>query len=583
MRGAGYGLGLRTTHYADFLAAKQPLDWLEIITDNYLVDGGRPLLTLDAIRRDYPVAMHGVAMSLGASGGPSDDYLRRVKALADRIQPMWVSDHLCWIGPGPEGAQPQLHDLYPLPYTDEAARHLITQIGRAQDLLRRRLVIENVSSYIEFRHSAASEWQFLRYVAEQADCLLLVDVNNIHVSSVNHGFDPLDYLDGLPARRVQQFHLAGHADHGDCIVDTHDHPVAAAVWSLYRAARQRFGDVATMIERDDHIPPLADLLAELDIARRLAAEPVVEAARRPAAAVPLPHAGAAGLAPRQALPAPGDHAWALSQTLCQLADYVLDDSRPVDPADRPVPLIAQPLDHPIARQVRAERAGAPLDVARRLGIYHNAYRSRLAEVLADSFGKTCLYMGSTRFDAVARAFAVAQPPRARSLSRYGDGFAAHLRALYPDHPELFELARLDWDLRTRFDVANVAALGAEDAAADSTQTWLLRSAPLHPSVRAREITTNAAAIWSAIDDDLEVPPPVRLPAPALLLVWRAGLQPCFRSLEGGQAHFYRLLSQGHGIAAAAEQLQGTAELPDPATLGAWLREAWSEGLLAATS
>lgn len=264
----GFGLGLRTTHYADFLAAPQPLDWLEIITENFMVDGGRPLQMLDRIRRDYPMAMHGVAMSLGAPGGPDLAYLQRVKALADRVQPLWVSDHLCWIGPGPE----QLHDLYPLPYTDEAARHVVQGIRRAQDVLGRRLVLENVSSYIDYKDSAASEWQFLSHIAEEADCLLLVDVNNIHVSSVNHRFNPLDYLNGLPAGRVQQIHLAGHADHGDYIVDTHDHPVAPAVWALYREACRRFGPVATMIERDDHIPPLDSLLAELNVARRLAAE-----------------------------------------------------------------------------------------------------------------------------------------------------------------------------------------------------------------------------------------------------------------------------------------------------------------------
>ena len=267
MRGTGFGLGLRTQHYADFLARKQPLDWLEIITDNYLIDGGKPLAVLDTIRRDYPVAMHGVAMSIGSSQGVDVPYLQRVKALADRIEPLWVSDHLCWTGPGPE----QLHDLYPLPYTDESARHVITQIRRAQDVLGRRLVLENVSSYIRYRHDSASEWQFLAHIAQEADCLLLVDVNNIYVSSVNHGFDPLTYLHALPAHRVQQIHLAGHSDNGDHIIDTHDHPVAQPVWDLYAKACQRFGAVAAMIERDDHIPPLAELLDEMAIARRVAA------------------------------------------------------------------------------------------------------------------------------------------------------------------------------------------------------------------------------------------------------------------------------------------------------------------------
>lgn len=268
MPSAGFGLGLRSAHYADFLATPQPVDWLEVITDNYLVEGGKPLVMLDRIRRDHPMAMHGVAMSIGAApAGPDLAYLRQVKALADRIEPLWVSDHLCWIGPGPT----QLHDLYPLPYTEEAACHVVAQIRRAQDVLQRRLVIENVSSYMAFAHDAVAEWEFLAHVAEAADCLLLLDVNNVYVSSVNHGFDPLDFLDAMPAGRIQQIHLTGHSDNGSHIIDTHDHPVAEPVWALYAEACARFGPVATLIERDDRIPPLAELLDELDRARREAA------------------------------------------------------------------------------------------------------------------------------------------------------------------------------------------------------------------------------------------------------------------------------------------------------------------------
>jgi uncharacterized protein (UPF0276 family) len=264
--GHGFGLGLRTAHYADFLSAKQAVDWLEIVTDNFLVEGGKPLRLLETFRRDYPMVMHGVAMSIGAAAGVDLAYLKQVKALADRIEPLWVSDHLCWIGTDTH----LLHDLYPLPYTDAVARHVIAQIRRCQDVLQRRLVLENVSSYLDFEQSTASEWQFLSHVAQEADCLLLVDVNNIFVSSVNHGFDPLTYLQALPAHRVQQIHLAGHSSAGGYLIDTHDHPVAPAVWTLYAQALQIFGHVPTMIERDAHIPALALLLEELAHARQLA-------------------------------------------------------------------------------------------------------------------------------------------------------------------------------------------------------------------------------------------------------------------------------------------------------------------------
>lgn len=270
----GFGLGLRTAHYADFLAEPQRVDWLEVISDNYLVPGGKPMRMLDAIRDRYPMAMHGVAMSIGSVAGPDATYLRQIKGLMDRIQPLWVSDHLCWTGVHGR----HLHDLLPLPYTEEAIDVVVRNILRVQDVLGRRLVLENVSSYVDFKQSHMSEWEFVAAVCERADCLLLLDVNNIYVSSVNHGFDALTYLNGLPAHRVQQIHLAGHTDNGDHIIDTHDHPVADPVWALYAHACRRFGAVATMIERDDHIPPLPELVGELDQARKLAAATWLEAA-----------------------------------------------------------------------------------------------------------------------------------------------------------------------------------------------------------------------------------------------------------------------------------------------------------------
>ncbi|WP_431101553.1 MNIO family bufferin maturase [Roseateles noduli] len=263
----GFGLGLRSTHYREFLERPQPVDWLEVISENYLVPGGKPLAMLDGIRAKYPMVMHGVSMNLGAVAGLDADYLRQLASLARRVEPLWVSDHLCWTGVHGR----HLHDLLPLPYTDEALRVVVRNIGQAQDALGRRLVVENVSSYLDYADSSLSEAQFVAEVARRADCLLLVDVNNIHVSAVNHGFDALAYLDALPAERVQQIHVAGHSDHGDHLIDTHDQPVAEPVWQLYAEALRRFGPVATMIERDEHIPPLSELLEELDQARVITA------------------------------------------------------------------------------------------------------------------------------------------------------------------------------------------------------------------------------------------------------------------------------------------------------------------------
>lgn len=262
----GFGLGLRTTHYEAILETKPDLDWLEVISENYLVPGGRPLANLTRIRQDYPMVMHGVSMSIGSSDALNFQYLHDLKQLAQRIEPAWISDHLCWTGI----AGKNLHDLMPLPYTEEALARVAARVREVQDILGRQILLENVSSYVSFAQSTMSEWEFLRAVAEQADCHILLDINNIFVSAFNHGFDPCAYLDGIPVERVRQFHLAGHENRGDLIIDTHDAPVIDPVWDLYAKALQRFGAVSTMIERDEHIPPLQELLLELDHARRIA-------------------------------------------------------------------------------------------------------------------------------------------------------------------------------------------------------------------------------------------------------------------------------------------------------------------------
>ena len=262
----GFGLGLRVDHYEAILADRPAVDWFEVLTENYLVPGGKPLHYLMRMRERYPLAMHGVSMSIGSSAPLDRGYLEQVKQLARRVEPAWISDHLCWTGV----AGRNTHDLLPLPYTEEALRHVAERVRAVQDILGRRILLENVSSYVAFRDSSLTEWEFLREVAERADCLILLDVNNIYVSAFNHDFDPLAYLDAIPAERVQQIHLAGHEDNGSHLIDTHDHPVIAPVWRLYGEAIRRCGPVSTMIERDDRIPPLPELVAELGQARAIA-------------------------------------------------------------------------------------------------------------------------------------------------------------------------------------------------------------------------------------------------------------------------------------------------------------------------
>ena len=271
----GFGLGLRTDHYADFRerpAREWGVDWLEIISENYLVPGGKPLAHLDAIRRDTPMVMHGVSLSIGGTDPLDADYLHALRQLARRVEPEWISDHLCWTGVD----NTQLHDLLPLPYTEAALRHVADRVQQVQDSLGRRLVLENVSSYIGWHTDAMSEWQFITDLLQRADCELLLDVNNVYVSAVNHGFEPTRFIDALPASRIRQIHLAGHTQGEHGLIDTHDHPVCDEVWALYAHTIRRLGAVPSMIERDDHIPPLTELVAELDEARRVSAQALAE-------------------------------------------------------------------------------------------------------------------------------------------------------------------------------------------------------------------------------------------------------------------------------------------------------------------
>ncbi|WP_298628463.1 DUF692 domain-containing protein [uncultured Legionella sp.] len=268
----GFGLGLRPNYYEEILSLKPDVDWFEILSENYLVPGGKPLYYLDKIRQSYPVVMHGVSLSIGSSDPLDIDYLQQLKQLAARVEPAWISDHLCWTGVDGVNA----HDLLPIPYTMQAIDHIVSRIQQIQEFLGRPLLIENVSSYLTFKQSEMTEWAFLAEIVKKSGCFILLDVNNIYVSSVNHQFNPLDYINAMPAEKVAQVHLAGHSNQGDYIIDTHDAPVIQPVWDLYAAALQTLGRVSTMIERDDNMPPITELLAELNHARHIAKQVLPE-------------------------------------------------------------------------------------------------------------------------------------------------------------------------------------------------------------------------------------------------------------------------------------------------------------------
>jgi len=262
----GFGLGLRTEHYQYVIDEKPNVDWFEILSENYMVPGGKPLHNLDVIRADYEMVMHGVSMSIGSTDPINKNYLKALKQLIDRVQPHWISDHLCWTSVNGSNS----HDLLPLPYNEETINHTVERIKQVQDFLGRQILMENLSSYVTYNESEMTEWAFFNEIAKRADCHVLLDINNIFVSAHNHHFDPIDYIKGMDSERIMQFHLAGHSYSGDMIIDTHDHDVCDPVWALYEEALKHYGAVSTMIERDDNIPEFVELRDELSIAEKIA-------------------------------------------------------------------------------------------------------------------------------------------------------------------------------------------------------------------------------------------------------------------------------------------------------------------------
>jgi uncharacterized protein (UPF0276 family) len=264
----GHGVGLRRDHFERVLAGETRIDWFEIISENFMVKGGRPLHVLERVRRDYPVVMHGVSLSIGTTDPLDADYLDQLATLAERIEPAWISDHLCWTGVGGHNT----HDLLPLPYTEEALAHVVTRVDAVQERLGRPIALENASTYLTFAGSTIPEWEFLAEVANRAGCGILLDVNNVYVSARNHGFDPEKYIAAIPPERVWQIHLAGHSDRGSHLLDTHSREVCDDVWDLYRSATRRVGAVSSLVEWDEDIPEWDVLEAENERARAARSE-----------------------------------------------------------------------------------------------------------------------------------------------------------------------------------------------------------------------------------------------------------------------------------------------------------------------
>ncbi|MCB1839285.1 MAG: DUF692 family protein, partial [Alphaproteobacteria bacterium] len=383
----GYGMGLRPSHYPYIFEHKPEINWFEIISENYMDTDGRPVRMLEKILADYPVVMHGVSLSVGTVDPLNSEYLQKLKKLASWVNPPWISDHLCWTGT----AHKNTHDLLPVPYTEEALKHIVSRIKQVQDVLERPIVLENPSTYLEFTCSTMSEWEFIARMAEESGCGLLLDVNNIYVSCYNHRWDPKTYIDALPLDRVAQIHLAGHTNKGTHIIDTHDDYVIDEVWSLYRYVISKAGEISTMVEWDDKIPDFPVVLAEVEKARKWAI-----ASEGP---VPIPTFKSFRDNIR-----PSERLTPLSDEMEDMQNAILEgDGELMHPDERIIP---KP-DFSPQDQIQA---------------YINGYRYRLFDIVAMDYDALKDYLGTKKFNVLIDEFIEATPSTHFNVARYNRKF-----------------------------------------------------------------------------------------------------------------------------------------------------------------
>lgn len=466
----GFGLGLRPKHYPFIFEHNPEIDWFEIISENFMDTDGRPKRNLARIRERYPVVMHGVSLSIGTVDPLNSEYLQKLKALMDWVQPAWVSDHLCWTGV----AHRNVHDLLPVPYTEEALKHIITRIKQVQDYLERPIALENPSTYLEFKSSSIPEAEFITRMAQESGCHLLLDVNNVYVSCFNHRLDPKAYIDTMPLDHVVQIHLAGHDNQGTHIIDTHDNHVVDEVWALYQYTLHKAGRVPnTMIEWDDHIPDFPVLMAELDKARSFA-RTAQEYGDLPNLAQPRP------------LPS-NENGVSVAQEQARLQAAIVAG-----------------VDHSAQDWIH-DKENFPADA--QLGVYVTAYRYRLYGVVAEDYPLLAYYLGEAAFKKLIWDFIESTPSEHFNIARYAAQLPAFVVRERPDDVLAQEIAQLETVLTQLADAAETPALTQNDLAGLTpdrlmTATFIPRSA-----FQMMSFTYPVNAYYRAFMEDRNPSPP----------------------------------------------------------------------------
>lgn len=461
----GCGVGLRTEHYEVITRDWPAMEWFEAISENYMDSGGRPLRILEEVRKRYPVALHGVSLSIGSVDELNVRYLERLKALSDRIEPFIVSDHLCWTGI--DGAQ--LHDLMPLPFTEEALLHIVSRVERVQNFLGRKILLENVSSYVTYKHSVIPEWEFLSEVSRRSGCGILLDLNNVYVNAQNHKFDPYTYLENIPADKVGQFHLAGHTDMGDYLFDTHSGEVIAPVWGLYRKALELYGPVSTLIEWDEAIPEFTRLSEEAERARVYYRK--AEAAKR----VPQKDAerSSSVSSPRVSEPA-------LKEVQRWMKVFVQPSSKKQNPG-------RDSLLNPQGKATGVER----------MSVYAEGYGVRIHEALKEAFEAVRHVIGEKSFWTLAQAYALAYPSQEYNLSLAGRHLPGFLEdsSFAHEYAFLADLARLEWAVSEAFHSFDKAPQDLSALSGLDLEDWEKVSLEFQPSLRLMHSAWPVLDVW----------------------------------------------------------------------------------------
>ena len=537
----GFGLGLRIPHYAHIFEHQPEVGWFEIISENFMDTGGKARRNLARVREHYPIVMHGVSLSIGSVDVLNSEYLRKLKQLAQDIEPAWISDHLCWTGV----AHRNLHDLLPVPYTEEALKHIVGRVQQVQDYLGRPIALENPSTYLEFSSSQIPEAEFIAELARQSGCHLLLDVNNVYVSCFNHRLDPKQYLDALPLDRVVQIHLSGHSHCGTHIIDTHDDHVVDPVWALYEYVLGRAGRVPnTMIEWDANIPPWEVLYAELDKAKAIArrvhdvggvdgvdvglAQPQLGQLRTPV-----------GL-PAQTVDLDGEQRRMQGTILKGAADAEAVASTWIRPKDE-------------------------FAAAEQIAVYINAYRSRLYEVTAEDFPVLQHHLGDDRFAALLTDFVNQTPSLHFNIARYSSGLPTYLARVMPHDALAQELARLEDAICQLQDAPETTALTQEHLAgltADDVQRAVLE---LRSASRLFAFDYPLDAYYTAVREGLM--PGTPEPEPSFLLVYRHDDVVWRMALDEAEYHLLQALSAGVAVGEACAGVQ-EQRLPEGETVEA---------------